>query len=61
MSDLWRCLGSLMIAMGKKLFNEISKERKIKEMLFNYFKIKLPKPSKQWTFFSIGYKVILPK
>ena len=35
----------------QKLFKEISNKSKIKEILFKYFIIKLPRPSKQWTFF----------
>ena len=59
-----------MIKIDQKLFKEISKERKIKEIskernikeiISKDFIIKLPSPFKQWTLFSIYYKVNSPK
>ena len=60
-SSPWRCSRSLVIKMVQKIFKEISKERKIKEILFKYFITKLSRPSKQWTLFSSCYKFISPK
>ena len=60
-SNFWRCLGRLVIKVIQKLFQEISKESKIKEIIFKDFRITLPRPSKQWTLSSICNNVNLLK
>ena len=50
-----------MIKMVQKLFKKISKERKIKEIIFEYFINNLSRLSKQWIPFCICYKVNLLK